>query len=155
MEIPAVCVRLDGRFIVRFIFPVSLGAPSGQGSSSSFFCLCILHTQCQTFIRCSEPVKAEGMCWEQYKPRVERGWLCGVRLCWELKVNGVYIINYIKLRFCPLICLLLYHIKMAIIKTWRVYLKLFDLKSRQFRIVEISFGGNGRNLKETGGKCPE
>lgn len=151
MGTPAVCVTLNGPFIVRFIFPASLGAPGGQGSSSSFPCLCILYTWCQTFTRCSEHIKAEGVCWEQYKPRIEWSWLCGVRLCWELKANG----TYIKLRFCPLACLLLYHIKMAIIKTWRVYLKLFDLKCRWFRIVEISFGSSGRNLKETSGKCPE
>lgn len=54
----------------------------------------------------------------------------------------------IKLRFCPLVCLLLYHIEMAIIKMWRVCLKSPDLKCRPFRIAEISFGGTGRDLRD-------
>lgn len=136
-------------FVVRPVFLASLGAPRTRGASSSSFCLCILHTRCQTFSRCSEPIKADDVYWRQYKPRVKRGWVCGVRLCWEPKVHEACIITYIdKIKICPLVCLLFYHIQAAIIKIWRICLKLSDLKCRLFRIVEISFGGTGRNLRD-------
>ena len=82
-------------FIIMPVFLASLGAPRTRGASSSSFCLCILHTRCQTFSRCSEPIKGDDVYWKQYKPGAERGWVCGVRLCWEPKVHEACIITYI------------------------------------------------------------
>ena len=79
-----------------------LPGQSRERNPSSFsFCLCILHT------RCSEPIKADGVCWKQYTARGERGRECGIRLCWELKVHEACIITYIRQIYIPSTCLLI------------------------------------------------